>query len=366
MKHCVGTFFFLVCVCALAASACAAADTVRVATYDYIPLCSNDHQYQPGLFISLLEHIGGKENWHIQYVPGALTDSKNRLAQNSVDIMVAAQYTSDENTPYDFSRETVVSTWAMMYTRKETRVVETVLDIEGMRVGVVRDDPHNGVLRKMVKRLDRKCLFVEFKHPHDVIAALDRKWIDVGVVDRLYWFNKKKFSDIRQVSAVFSPVEFRFAVSQTDSSGIAAALDYHLHALKSDPQSVYYDLVRDAFYEPQPFALPHWIYWVGAIVAGVILVGIGMLWLLQQQVRSKTAALTQKNKELESEIAMRRVSERRYRELYESSRDGFVVIDLQFNIIECNTSFCEMLGYSARELMQMNHCDLTVERFLEA
>ena len=44
-------------------------------------------------------------------------------------------------------------------------------------------------------------------------------------------------------------------------------------------------------------------------------------------------------------------SEKKYRSLYESSRDGFVRIDLKGNILEFNSSFTEMLCYSGQELL---------------
>jgi PAS domain S-box-containing protein len=49
-----------------------------------------------------------------------------------------------------------------------------------------------------------------------------------------------------------------------------------------------------------------------------------------------------------------RESTRRYRELFESSRDGFVVVDYQSKIIDANDAFCEMLGYTLEELKSMD------------
>ncbi len=43
-------------------------------------------------------------------------------------------------------------------------------------------------------------------------------------------------------------------------------------------------------------------------------------------------------------------STRRYRELFESSRDGFVVWDAQGRILDANAAYCEMLGHSLIEL----------------
>lgn len=60
-------------------------------------------------------------------------------------------------------------------------------------------------------------------------------------------------------------------------------------------------------------------------------------------------------------------SEKKYRSLYEASRDGFVRIDLKGNIQEFNSSFTEMLCFSSQELLNKKIHDLSpaVKRPLE-
>ncbi len=53
----------------------------------------------------------------------------------------------------------------------------------------------------------------------------------------------------------------------------------------------------------------------------------------------------------------------RYRQLYESMMDGFVSVDMQGHIMECNSSFQTMLGYSADELRSLTYIQLTPERW---
>ncbi len=43
-------------------------------------------------------------------------------------------------------------------------------------------------------------------------------------------------------------------------------------------------------------------------------------------------------------------SQKRYQEIFEHSRDGFVMVDIAGRIIDANSAFCEMLGYSLDEL----------------
>ena len=54
-----------------------------------------------------------------------------------------------------------------------------------------------------------------------------------------------------------------------------------------------------------------------------------------------------------------RKSEKRYRELYEGSQDGYVLTDMKANIIEFNSAYKNMLGYPEKELLQKKYADLT-------
>ncbi|HEY0817547.1 MAG TPA: PAS domain S-box protein [Rhizobacter sp.] len=66
-----------------------------------------------------------------------------------------------------------------------------------------------------------------------------------------------------------------------------------------------------------------------------------------------------------AEDAMR-ASEARYRLLHESMRDAFVQVDMDGRIVECNETFCQMLGYSLAELQRMTYVDLTPPRWHES
>ena len=61
-----------------------------------------------------------------------------------------------------------------------------------------------------------------------------------------------------------------------------------------------------------------------------------------------------------------RVSEQRYRILYQSLLDAFVVVDMKGRITECNAPFTLMLGYSEEELKQLRYTDLTPAEWHEA
>lgn len=61
-----------------------------------------------------------------------------------------------------------------------------------------------------------------------------------------------------------------------------------------------------------------------------------------------------------------RNSEKRYRLLHESQRDGFVMVAMDGTILDWNDVYREMLGYSADELRRMTYQELTPERWHKA
>lgn len=58
-----------------------------------------------------------------------------------------------------------------------------------------------------------------------------------------------------------------------------------------------------------------------------------------------------------------RESEKRYRQLYEASRDGYILVDMNGHIREFNHTFQEMLGYKAPEVKALNCWDITPPRW---
>jgi len=58
-----------------------------------------------------------------------------------------------------------------------------------------------------------------------------------------------------------------------------------------------------------------------------------------------------------------RESERRYRELYEGSRDGSCSVDMEGRILDCNSVFLNMLGYGKDEIHALTYEDITPVRW---
>jgi len=58
-----------------------------------------------------------------------------------------------------------------------------------------------------------------------------------------------------------------------------------------------------------------------------------------------------------------RVSERRYRQLYENMMDAFVRVDMSGRIVEFNTAYMDLTGYSEEEIRGLTYIDITPARW---
>jgi len=56
-------------------------------------------------------------------------------------------------------------------------------------------------------------------------------------------------------------------------------------------------------------------------------------------------------------------SEEKYRGLYNSSKDGIIYMDINFNILESNPSFTDMTGYSHEEIIKLDLLKLTPKKW---
>lgn len=343
---------------------------VKVGIFDFKPLCSaaafrsDDADENEGLFLTLLRNIALQEKWEIDLVPGTLAEGLQRLGTAEIDLLAAAAYSKDSTVRYDFSRETIVSTWAQVYAGEKSHV-QSWFDLASRSVGVVRDDAYNAELRAIVKRFDIQCRFIEFEDYRGVLDALEKNWIEIGVVDRLYGILHEKRGSVERSSIFFAPIELRFAVPKGKNADLVAAIDYHMGYMKKDPNSAYHLLMDDLFGRRDDLRVRK--LFVRGLAVALCLAGLstGMILFLRLQVKRKTIQLSENCEELKREIIMRRNAESAFREnqkrfetLFEFAPEPIFLLALEGGIIDCNKAAEDLTGCSKDSLLKMGILDL--------
>lgn len=84
---------------------------------------------------------------------------------------------------------------------------------------------------------------------------------------------------------------------------------------------------------------------------------------LREEHDSLELRVAERTAELEATNATLRESEEKYRKLHESLMDAFVRVDMTGHIVECNSVYQKMLGYTLEELRRLSYVDITPENW---
>ncbi|WP_280154545.1 CHASE domain-containing protein [Piscinibacter sp. XHJ-5] len=96
-----------------------------------------------------------------------------------------------------------------------------------------------------------------------------------------------------------------------------------------------------------------------AVLGALLLTVTGRARRIELAVRERTAALTQEVRDREQAEAAMRASEQRFRNIFNNVPIGVCYTDLGGNVKQTNPRFCELVGYSADELLRMTSSDFT-------
>ncbi|MHA1351239.1 MAG: transporter substrate-binding domain-containing protein, partial [Candidatus Heimdallarchaeaceae archaeon] len=224
---------------------------VSIGIYNYPPFSFKEDDAIKGIFIDLIEYIGLKVSWKINYYFGTFSDVYNKTIQNEIDIILAVDYSFDTYNKLEFNNETVISTMGVVVTTSSE--IHTIFDLHHKRIGVVVDDPmykSNNGIKNLLNEYKIESSFIEYQNYDDLTADLeDKHKLDAGVVNNLFYDHKLKNTKVRELDIIFNPLSLKFS-SRKDNLNkyyLLGTIDQYLSELKQDKDSAYYDIIRDYF-----------------------------------------------------------------------------------------------------------------------
>lgn len=274
---------------------------IRIGGEDNPPVSSiSANGKAKGLFPDVFEDIARQEGWKFEYVPCAWDKCLDALAKGDLDLLLATAHSPKRAEVFDFTDESLLSNWGCVYVPRDEKI-ESILQLEGKRIAVVRNDTHALAFRKLLADFGKQATYVEVEKLEDVLKSIDRGEAEAGVVNRLFGQKRMKNYRVDATPIVFNPIEIKFAVPKGKHHDIVAALDKHIAKQKKDHDSLYAKSFERWLNigTPTPI-LPEW-FWpvVSATIIATILLITGVV-LLRYEVRRKTLALTIAMEEAES------------------------------------------------------------------
>jgi len=271
---------------------------MKVGVYENPPKVFADESGNvSGFFPDVLEYIADDEGWILEYVFGNWTQCLARLGAGEIDIMVDVAYSADRLEEYDFTNESMLLSWGVVYSRLGLDI-QSIPELDGTRMAVMKESIHTageeGIM-SIVEKFQLNVTFVEVDDYIDVFELIDAREVDVGVVNRVYGGAYEDDYDVVRTPIIFNPADLRFALPKnaTLNPYLIDVIDGHLMELKMDPDSVYYQSLRT--YMPNLFEgdgeVPSWLVPALLLSFGVLAVIVSMNLLLRRQVKARTAEL---------------------------------------------------------------------------
>ncbi|MFC1707307.1 PAS domain S-box protein, partial [Planctomycetota bacterium] len=327
--------FAVVLVMVLALAPVVWSQTVRVGVYENKPKVFTDEQGKAsGIFIEILRHIAIEEGWQLEFVSGTWSEGLERLREGTIELMPDVAFSDKRAEIYEFTDVPVLSSWFHVYGHRDGEI-ESVLDLRGKKVAVLRDSIQQDVFTDMSKGFGLDCEIVPLDEYETALETLDGKGVDAVILNRFYGRQHGAKYRVKETPVMFHPTQLYFA-SPKGHTELLATVDQHLTAMRENPESAYFRVLRRWLRQDETVPYPRWLVTLALALVVVTALAVAGNLLLKWQVERRTEEL--------------RRSERNYREVFNGTHDAVIIHDEETGaILDVNQTMLDLFGYPNRE-----------------
>jgi ABC-type amino acid transport substrate-binding protein len=305
--------------------------TVRVGVFQVEPLnFTNATGEAEGFNPDLLREISTiRADWVPEFVPVTWSEGLEKLQSEDLDLMMSVTKTQQRTEVMDYSSVPVLEVWGQIYVRANSSI-ESVLDLEYERVGVMRSDIHGRNFIELADSFGVDFDLVLFDSHAEVFDALSKGRVDAGVVPSYFGLRHGLHYGLLGTAIQFSPAPVYYAAKKGHIPEVLQGIDEVMAEWKLDPDSFYFQRFNYWFASDVHLfgGFPLWLKVVFVAVVLSLLFLAVLTALFKQQVRLRTKELSE--------------SEERYRLIVENQTDLVVKVDTDGYFLYASPTYCEV------------------------
>lgn len=332
--------------CLAVGCATSASEPVKltVGFYENAPKIFTDRDGKPaGIFVDLLNQIAKEERWDIQYVSCLWAECLESLRTGKLDLLPDVAYTEGRAEVFSFPQVPAFHSWSQLYRRQGTSV-KGVQDLAGKRIAVLRGSSQRSVLSNLLDGHGVRATMVPVDSLRQGFEAVVNGQADVAVANHFFAaFHAADFGLI-DTPIVFQPARLFFAAPKYRHQEVLDSLDRHLAALQSEPDSVYFKIMRSWRPETGIYKIPSAVRWGIAAVIGLLLSSLVTAFYLRRKVTAQTRDLKE--------------SERKLTVILESVGSPIYIKDSDYRYTYVNRAVCDLFGRPTEEILGKRDADL--------
>jgi len=295
-----------------------------------------------GIHGDLLTHIAQQHDWEITVRECHWSQCLEWLQDGQLDLLPDVADEPSRRQLFDFHQEPALLSWSQLYASAGQQI-SSLLDLEGKQVAVLSDSVQQKYLNNLASSFDLEIdMFFVDSYAEGFAAIKDGK-VDAVATNQFYGNQQVAESSVAMTPIMFLPNKLYFATAAGKNGDLLAAIDNELIQLKSDSDSVYYNILDRWNAQPESFVLPNWVWPVGAALLLLSLFLLAFNRLLKKAVKEKTRALSDSEHKLETIL---------------NSVDAYIFIknpELKYQYV--NKKVAELFGRRAEEIIGLKDSD---------
>ncbi|WP_417445944.1 EAL domain-containing protein [Kangiella sp.] len=268
---------------------------VRVGLYQNSPKIYRNKQGKPdGLFIKLLEDIANEEAWKLIYVDCEWSYCLDNLSNKTIDLMPDVAITDERNRKFDFHTIAVTHSWSEVWAREGLNILG-LPDLRGVRIAVLRESVQENALQKVMMGYGVGFKSVPVStYDEGFQAVIDGKADAVITNVHFADIHAAQFG-LRKTPIMLNPASLYYVTAAGENHDLLEAIDKHIEAWRTDPDSVYYEALKSTMVPVQEPVIPKFWKWVLTIGLAMIVLMFCANGILRWQVRKRTTLLVETN-----------------------------------------------------------------------
>ncbi|WP_425348159.1 EAL domain-containing protein [Vreelandella olivaria] len=262
-----------------------ASETLLVGVYHNPPkLFADEHGRLRGILGELLTVIADEEQWHLESLPCEFQHCLALLEQGEIDLLPDVAWSEERAQRVAFHREPVMHSWSQLYQRDDMNV-EAILDLEQMRVAVVKGTVQQDYLAAVTERFDISVTWVLVNSFSEGFQAVNNGEADLMTSNHLFGEWRARDYGLRETPVIFQPIRLFYAASPQLSENVLDRIDTIIREWKRDADSIYFDILRA--WRAQPLSVPlsaTWVWWSVGLLTLLLILALGGNVLLKRRV----------------------------------------------------------------------------------
>lgn len=271
-----------------------ATTSVTVGIYNNPPKIFLDADNKPsGFFIDIFNYIAQENHWTVTYIPCQWEECLTKLERGEIDIMPDVAYSKSREAYFDFNNEVVLSSWSVVYTQPNSAIT-SILDLDRQHVAVLKNSIQAETIKNDSMLFDIQPIFLEVTSYRRAFELLKQKQIDAAIVNNFY--SDTLASHFEKTNILLNPAVLKFAFTKKEHPLLIERIDEGLKAVKSDPQSIYYQAKSKWLETPSSSTLPSWFKWALGVTFFFCLTLIGLVVFFKHLLSLKVKELKKAEK----------------------------------------------------------------------